>query len=139
VDNVTKALLSARIHPLNMADVLRYSQQHVQMLSRQKPIRYTTFDDQLYEDFRKVFPHLDVRFLPEPPTEEFKSKMAELVKRWYTKVPRADQATLLRTRNDQAYTSGNVIIVCRLIFYVIEIARQHPLPSQATSASATAV
>jgi hypothetical protein len=82
-------------------------------------------DDEIYEDFRKNFPDLDIRRLNE---EDFKSEPAK--KKWrefmmpYEKrVNDYNFGSLLRIDTTGDYTEENTMFAMRMQFLCIEIAR----------------
>jgi hypothetical protein len=89
-------------------------------------IRLIKNADEVYEDFRKTFPNLEVAVVEEAvlKTEEVKPIWREFSERYKNSVKDYNFGTLLRRDCQGEYDSENTFIVVRIIFYAIEIARQ---------------
>ncbi|ODN79613.1 hypothetical protein L202_03556 [Cryptococcus amylolentus CBS 6039] len=94
-----------------------------------KLIKFTPIDDGIYENLLEVFPEFkfeeNLRTLNE---DEMKSRQGK--ERWRNfimpyekKVTDYNFGTLVRARSDELYTETNSILVTRVQFFAIEIAR----------------
>ncbi|ODO07934.1 hypothetical protein I350_03516 [Cryptococcus amylolentus CBS 6273] len=94
-----------------------------------KLIKFTPIDDEIYENLLEVFPEFkfeeNLRTLNE---DEMKSRQGK--ERWRNfimpyekKVTDYNFGTLVRARSDELYTETNSILVTRVQFFAIEIAR----------------
>lgn len=89
-----------------------------------RELRLTPFDDQIYSTFRQDFPQMDVRQLDE---DEMKSPQGKEL--WRTFIYKFDKLddynflTLIRQDVDRDATQENSILVVRIQFLAIEIAR----------------
>ncbi|KAJ1913326.1 hypothetical protein IWQ60_009260 [Tieghemiomyces parasiticus] len=88
-------------------------------------MRLTKIDDELYEDFRKTFPHINVELLDE---EDFKSPSAkeawrEFINRYENRVRDFNFGSLLRKDYREGYTESNTMFAMRTQFYCVEVAR----------------
>ncbi|KAL1847269.1 hypothetical protein VTK73DRAFT_10383 [Phialemonium thermophilum] len=93
---------------------------------RGSALRLTKLDDEIYEHFRRDFPDVGV----DEPLDEDRMKSAEGKERWrkfikaYEKrVDDYNFGTLVRADPSKEYTQENTIMVLRIQFYAIEIAR----------------
>uniref|UniRef100_T1IIT6 Polysaccharide biosynthesis domain-containing protein n=1 Tax=Strigamia maritima TaxID=126957 RepID=T1IIT6_STRMM len=87
-------------------------------------LKLTPHDDKIYEEFRKVFPDIEVGLLTEAAL-----KNAEAKEIWrpfcnnFQHIEDFNFATLLRLNPELDYSEENSILVPRIQFYAIEIAR----------------
>lgn len=82
-------------------------------------------DDELYKKFRETFPHLKVETLKD---EDLKSESAKNLWRPFlmsfeNRVPQWNMLTLLRGNSKEDYTEENTLVVPRIQFFCIEVAR----------------
>lgn len=90
-----------------------------------KVLRLTKLDDQLYKHFRETFPELSVALVTE---EQLKSAQAKECWRpfcdsYKESVEGFNYATLIRLDASKEYSEANSIIVPRVQFLAIELAR----------------
>uniref|UniRef100_R4G8C4 Polysaccharide biosynthesis domain-containing protein n=1 Tax=Rhodnius prolixus TaxID=13249 RepID=R4G8C4_RHOPR len=89
-----------------------------------RSLRLTPRDDKIYSTFRQEFPNLDVRVLIE---DELKSadgkKWREFCEQFKEEVEDYSFGTLIRTDVSEDYSEKNSILVTRIQFFAIEIAR----------------
>lgn len=104
-----------------MADV------HYKLITSMRPslLKLTKFDDEIYREFRRDFPKLNVDVLDQ---EEFKSEPAKARWRPYMNhfdgtVPDFNQGCLLRLDYRGAYDESNTMLSTRIQYLAIEIAR----------------
>ncbi|XP_031575368.1 protein PBDC1-like [Actinia tenebrosa] len=88
-------------------------------------LKLTNYDDDIYRQFKRYFKTLQVKVIKE---EEFKSEIAKA--RWRpfcnlfkNKVEDYNFGTLLRIDCDKGYNEENTILVTRIQFLAVEIAR----------------
>lgn len=89
-------------------------------------LKLTKIDDEMYADFRKEWPDLDVSKLHEMKdfkTEKSKAKWRDWIKKYEDKVKDFNFGTILRVDASQDYGPDNAFFVTRTQFYAIEIAR----------------
>ncbi|CAF1477840.1 unnamed protein product [Adineta ricciae] len=105
----------------------QHAETYFNLLSTIDPrqFRLTRHDDQIYSRFREVFPKLKIDVL-----DENELKSAEGKQQWRTfceefreLVDDYNYGTLVRTDAKGEYSSENTILVVRVQFYAIEIAR----------------
>jgi chloramphenicol O-acetyltransferase len=82
-------------------------------------------DDVIYADFRKSFPSLDVAMLEEKviKTEKAKTQWRPFCERYKNEVAEYNFATLVRTDSKAINDPSNMLVVPRIQFLAIEIAR----------------
>nr|CAH0108409.1 unnamed protein product [Daphnia galeata] len=90
-----------------------------------KVLRLTKMDDQLYKHFRETFPELNVASVTE---DELKSTDAKEVWRAFCEIYKEtvedyNYATLIRLNSAKEYCESNSMIVPRVQFLAIELAR----------------
>ena len=97
------------------------------VIKDKKKLRLSGADDDIYKEFRKVFPKLNIAIL----SDSFKSSPAN-IKKWRpllmkyeknSKVKDYNMGTLLRKDVSKGIDADNTIIVSRICFLCIEIAR----------------
>lgn len=89
-------------------------------------LKLTKFDDEIYEDFRKEWPSMDVSKLNELEdfkTEKSKAQWRDWIKKYEEKVKDFNFGTILRVDSSEDYGPENAFFVTRTQFYAIEIAR----------------
>lgn len=88
-------------------------------------LKLTRIDDDLYLNFKKEFPDLDVRVIEEQDikTKEQKEKWRNFCNQYENSVPDWNMATLIRSDCSKGTSSENTFIVPRIQFLAIEIAR----------------
>ena len=87
--------------------------------------RLSLNDDEIYEKFRKDFPDMNVAALEEMKdlkSEEMKSKWRAFCEE-FKHVEDFSFATLIRLNSSQDYEEVNSVIVTKIQFYAIELAR----------------
>jgi len=90
-----------------------------------KALRLTKMDDQLYKHFRETFPDLNVASVTE---EQLKSADAKEFWRSFCEIYKEtvedyNYATLIRLNSAKEYCESNSMIVPRVQFLAIELAR----------------
>lgn len=88
-------------------------------------MRLTPFDDTIYKIFREEFPDLDVALVDEDrmKSPEGKARWRNFCERFKKFVEDYSFGTLLRADASKDYTQANSILVSRIQFYAIELAR----------------
>lgn len=97
-----------------------------------KILKLTKHDDQLYKHFRETFPDLNVATVTE---DQLKSAEAKDVWRSFCEIYKEsvedyNYATLIRLNAAQEYSEANSMIVPRVQFLAIELARSRYLTFQ---------
>lgn len=89
-----------------------------------RELRLTQFDDQIYTAFRQEFPNMNIQHLNEDDMKspEGKSKWRSLIEK-FKHIENFDFGTLIRTDANKEFSPENSILVVRIEFYAIEIAR----------------
>ncbi|XP_044273311.1 protein PBDC1-like [Varanus komodoensis] len=109
------------------AKAYQHAQVYFNLISSVDPafLKLTKADDQIYSEFRKAFPDLQIGVLD---PEDLKSGPAK--EKWRPFCLRFDgvvedfnYGTLLRTDCSKGYTEENTIFATRIQFFAIEIAR----------------
>lgn len=87
-------------------------------------MQLTPQDNQIYEAFRQDFPDLNVQDINEDElkSDDGKTKWREFIKKFET-VEDFSYGTLLRQKSSEEFNCENSILVIRLQFLAIEIAR----------------
>ncbi|KAJ2718804.1 hypothetical protein GGI07_005580 [Coemansia sp. Benny D115] len=90
-----------------------------------KNFRLTPIDDEIYADFKKNFPELNVAKLDENEfkTEVSKAKWREFISKYENRVSDFNFGSLVRIDCTGDYTEENTMFVMRTQFYCIEIVR----------------
>ncbi|KAJ8985712.1 hypothetical protein NQ317_014362 [Molorchus minor] len=90
-----------------------------------KYLKLTPIDDTIYKVFREEFPNLDVRHIKESELKSSagKAKWRPYCERFKNLVEDYSFGTLLRADASDDYKEDNVILITRIQFYAIEIAR----------------
>ncbi|XP_018328364.1 protein PBDC1 [Agrilus planipennis] len=90
-----------------------------------KLLRLTPHDDLIYRLFREEFPKFDVNFIKEDELkgEEAKEKWRPFCERFKDIIEDYSFGTLLRIDASKEYDENNSILVTRIQFYAIELAR----------------
>ncbi|RHZ46293.1 hypothetical protein Glove_627g24 [Diversispora epigaea] len=90
-----------------------------------KTLHLTPIDDEIYEDFKKSFPDFAVDVINEDvmKSDEGKISWREWIMKYEKKVNDYNFGTLLRKNASSDYTEENTILVTRMQFFAIEIAR----------------
>ncbi|KAJ2778137.1 hypothetical protein GGI15_004266 [Coemansia interrupta] len=90
-----------------------------------KNFRLTAIDDELYADFKKNFPNLNIEKLDESEfkTEVSKAKWRDFINKYENRVTDFNFGSLVRIDCKGDYTEENTLFVMRTQFYCIEIAR----------------
>ena len=89
-------------------------------------LHLTKIDDELYNAFSRDFPDVNVALLNEEKhfkSEEMKERWRTFLARFEDRVPDFNVGTLLRINPADVYTPLNSILVVRLQFLCVEIAR----------------
>lgn len=89
-----------------------------------KHLKLTPFDDEIYKEFRLDFPDLDVRNLDESALKspEGKVKWRQFIEK-FNKLEDFSYGTLIRAQSQSEFTPDNSILLIRIQFLAIEIAR----------------
>jgi len=90
-----------------------------------KKFHLSPHDDQIYSRFREVFPDLKIDILDESilKSNEEKAKWRPFCEEFRELVEDYNYGTLIRTDSKGEYTNENTILLVRIQFYAIEIAR----------------
>lgn len=90
-----------------------------------KLLHLTPFDDTIYKIFRESFPKLDVNIIDEDKMKSYlgKEKWRTFCEKFRTVVEDYSYGTLLRADASKNYDAQNSILVTRIQFYAIELAR----------------
>ncbi|KAK9509546.1 hypothetical protein O3M35_006842 [Rhynocoris fuscipes] len=90
-----------------------------------KSLRLTPHDDKIYSLFRQEFPDLDVRLLNEDEMKSVdgKKKWREFCETFKEEIEDYNFGTLVRKDVTGDYTEENSILITRIQFFAIEIAR----------------
>ena len=90
-----------------------------------KMLRLTPKDDLVYDEFRKVFPDLrvDVISVEQLKTKEAKEQWRPFCNMFQHEVEDFNYATLLRLDSKRDYSDDNTLVVPRIQFLAIEVAR----------------
>lgn len=90
-----------------------------------KHLRLTSIDDLIYKAFREEFPNLDITFINESELKSTKEKekWRPFCERFKTLLEDYSFGTLLRADAEDDYCEQNTILVTRIQFLCIEIAR----------------
>lgn len=90
-----------------------------------KYLRLTPLDDTIYKIFREDFPNLDVKVINEDELKSFegKAKWRQFCEKFKKCVEDYSYGTLLRADATEGYDEENSILVTRIQFYAIELAR----------------
>lgn len=88
-------------------------------------LKLTPVDDTIYKIFREEFPTLDVRIINEDELKctKGKAKWRPFCERFKKVVEDYSYGTLLRADASKDYTQENSMLVTRIQFYAIELAR----------------
>ncbi|XP_070539904.1 protein PBDC1-like [Ptychodera flava] len=88
-------------------------------------LKLTKFDDEIYAEFRKDFKDMNVELLNEDDlkTLSAKSKWRPFCNHFEGQVDDFNYGTLLRLDASNEYSEKNSILVTRIQFYAIEVAR----------------
>ncbi|KAL1122890.1 hypothetical protein AAG570_003216 [Ranatra chinensis] len=88
-------------------------------------LRLTPHDDLIYKTFREHFPDMKVAVLNEDEIKspEGKVKWREFCEKFKSVVEDYSFGTLIRSDVDTEYSESNSILVTRIQFYAIELAR----------------
>ncbi|KAF1581791.1 UNVERIFIED_CONTAM: Protein PBDC1, partial [Eudyptes robustus] len=88
-----------------------------------KHLKLCKEQDQIYEQFRKDFPNLDVKAVT---VEDLKGDHTVKWREFcmvFQEVKDYNFGSLLRLRADESYTNENTVLVPQVIFFAVEIAR----------------
>lgn len=90
-----------------------------------KLLQLTRLDDTIYKIFREEFPKLDVHVINEDQLKsaEGKAKWRPFCEQFKALVEDYSYGTLLRSDASNDYSEDNSILVTRIQFYAIELAR----------------
>ncbi|XP_055610042.1 protein PBDC1 [Uranotaenia lowii] len=103
-----------------------HAEVHFNLLCSVDPrqLRLTPYDDEIYEEFRRQFPTMNVASINE---NELKS--SEEKERWraymekFNRLEDYSYGTLMRAKATEEFRPDNAILVVRIQFWAIEIAR----------------
>uniref|UniRef100_A0A914VHD9 Polysaccharide biosynthesis domain-containing protein n=1 Tax=Plectus sambesii TaxID=2011161 RepID=A0A914VHD9_9BILA len=100
---------------------------HMNLLSAVDPnaLRLSRHDNEIYEKFRADFPDFPLRFIPEEALKspENKEKWRNFIEAQKDKCDDFNFGTLLRLDAKGSYDSDNTILVTKMQFLAVEIAR----------------
>ncbi|KAI7819867.1 putative polysaccharide biosynthesis protein [Kickxella alabastrina] len=90
-----------------------------------KNFKLTPIDDELYSDFKRNFPDLNIAVLNDDDfkTDMAKAKWREFINKYENRVTDFNFGSLLRIDCTGDYSEDNTMFVMRTQFYCIEIAR----------------
>lgn len=90
-----------------------------------KLLHLTPFDDTIYKIFREEFPKLDVKVIDENEmkSDDGKTKWRPYCERFKNLIEDYSYGTLLRSDATKDYSEQNSMLVTRIQFYAIELAR----------------
>lgn len=90
-----------------------------------RDLRLTPKDDLIYSTFKADFPEFKIDQIPEAAlkSDEAKAKWREFCNKFANEVEDFNYATMLRLNSDDEYTESNTILVTRIQFLAIEVAR----------------
>lgn len=90
-----------------------------------KHLRLTPVDDFIYKAFREEFPSLDIKVIYENELKSTKEKLKwrPFCERFKTVVDDYSFGTLLRANAEEDYREENTILLTRIQFLCIEVAR----------------
>lgn len=90
-----------------------------------RDLRLTAKDDLIYETFKKDFPEFKLDKIPESTlkSDEAKEKWREFCMKFEKEIDDYNFATMLRLDSTDEYSESNTILVTRIQFLAIEIAR----------------
>ena len=108
-----------------LVKALAWTKTHFQLVESGASFHLTPCDEQLYNEFRRVMPKLNVECLPQD--DKHQNQWAWLVGKFADRVPNYDVLTCVRLNPYKPYTSDNIKFVCRLVFYAVEVARAKEL------------
>ncbi|XP_063238403.1 protein PBDC1 [Bacillus rossius redtenbacheri] len=88
-------------------------------------LRLTPHDDTIYREFREEFPDLQVAQIPEDDLKspEAKQKWRPFCERFQGVIEDYNLGTLLRLDGAGEYSEQNTVLVTRIQFYAVELAR----------------
>uniref|UniRef100_A0AAG5D854 Polysaccharide biosynthesis domain-containing protein n=1 Tax=Anopheles atroparvus TaxID=41427 RepID=A0AAG5D854_ANOAO len=103
-----------------------HAEVHFNLLCSVDPrlLRLTPYDDEIYEQFRRTFPDMDVREINENElkSSDGKGKWRAYMEK-FNRLEDYSYGTLLRANADEEFRPENAILVVRIQFWAIEIAR----------------
>ena len=107
---------------------LEHAETYYRILCEVQPstLRLTRIDDELYEDFRKKFPSMNVACLKPDDlngNEAIKEQWMLFIMPYETRIAHYNFGTLIRLDTKKEYTDENSYFVTRTQFYAVEIAR----------------
>lgn len=90
-----------------------------------RDLRLTPKDDLIYSTFKEDFPEFSLDKIPEASlkSDEAKAKWREFCNKFTNEVEDFNYATMLRLDSGDEYSEKNTILVTRIQFLAIEIAR----------------
>ncbi|XP_044261917.1 protein PBDC1 [Tribolium madens] len=90
-----------------------------------KYLKLTPIDNIIYKEFRDEFPHLRINIINENElkSEKSKAKWRPFCEKFKKCVEDYSFGTLLRSDASKDYTEDNTMLVTRIQFYAIELAR----------------
>eukprot|EP00112_Aurelia_sp_Birch-Aquarium-sp1_P004690 Seg153.13 transcript_id=Seg153.13/GoldUCD/mRNA.D3Y31 product="Protein PBDC1" protein_id=Seg153.13/GoldUCD/D3Y31 len=105
----------------------KYAETHFKLISSFDPskLRLTKFDDQIYRTFKRFFKNFKVDVIndSELKEEESKARWRPFCELFKGKVEDYNFGTLLRLDCSKGYSEDNTILVTRIQFIAIELAR----------------
>jgi hypothetical protein len=87
-------------------------------------IRFTSHDDAIYSLFREILPEFNVKSIPAPSTS-LRLQWIRFMARYVSMTDGEEHmlGTALRKDVTKPFTTSNAVIVFRVVFYAIELAR----------------
>lgn len=105
---------------------VEHAEVHFNLLCSVDPrqLHLTPYDNEIYEEFRKQFPDLDVSVVKEAELKsgEGKAKWRAYVEK-FNRLEDFSYGTLLRADATEEFQPDNAILVVRIQFWAIEVAR----------------
>ena len=105
---------------------VEHAEVHFNLLCSVDPrqLHLTPYDNEIYEEFRRQFPDLDVSVVKEAELKsgEGKSKWRAYVEK-FNRLEDFSYGTLLRADATEEFQPDNAILVVRIQFWAIEVAR----------------
>jgi hypothetical protein len=106
---------------------IQHSQTYFKLLTSipHEKIKLTKYDEELYSEFRKSFPDLNIATVNEQEftSEANKQKWRDLIQNFEEKIQDFNFGTLLRLNAEGEYSEENSFFVTRVQFFCVEIAR----------------
>ncbi|KAJ4459562.1 putative protein PBDC1 [Paratrimastix pyriformis] len=97
----------------------------VMSIPDRRGLRLTPHDDEIYQQFRAIFPTMNVQALSDADMKSpaAKDQWRPFLLTWEHKVKDFNMGTLLRVDSRRGYSQTNTVIAPRAQFYAVEVAR----------------